>query len=86
MFYVSMTDSFLSGWGGAVGKKAILVICCDTPEKMDIALEFGRKRPEMTNIKTSSVKPFYGSDRYTVEWWICDDERLKMLNRYNAEH
>lgn len=36
MYYVSMTDKFMSGWGMAEGKLNKLVISCNTAEEANM--------------------------------------------------
>jgi hypothetical protein len=47
MYYVTMTDKFMSGWGEAQGKNNKLVISCDTYEEAQIVEENARRRKEM---------------------------------------
>lgn len=70
-WFVTMTDTFMSGWGMARGKKSKLVI---GPMKWDDALQIekaARRRPEMkyVNIRERKGKPdsWYPYDRVDVK-------------------
>ena len=51
MWYVSMIDKFMSGWGMAKDCRNLLVISCNTWREMAIVAENARAREEMTDIK-----------------------------------
>lgn len=55
--FVTMTDTFMSGWGKAEGKKNIYCVECDTTEQCQIIAENARKRSEMKHIKITDQKP-----------------------------
>jgi len=78
--YVSMTDTFLSGWGGAKDKIAKLVICCRTPEEVDVALTWARLRDEMKYISFQKKKPYYSKSRYQVTYWDYSEETTSLLS------
>ena len=67
MFYVTMTDGFLSGWGRAEGKINKLVIECKTYEEAEIVKDNAEHRSEMKYINIAIKKPYYGS-RYYVNY------------------
>jgi len=46
-FYVTMTDTFLSGWGKADGKKAKYIVCCDTYDDAERIEQTAKNRKEM---------------------------------------
>ena len=39
MYYVKMTDRFLSGWGPARSKKAVFIYECETIQEAEIVAE-----------------------------------------------
>jgi hypothetical protein len=57
MLYVRMRDKFMSGWGGARGKKSIYVVECETDEQATAILHAAEDRSEMVNISILSEKP-----------------------------
>jgi len=56
-FYVRMTDSFMSNWGQALGKKNVLVVECETEEQANKILSAAHKRPEMKYIQLCLNSP-----------------------------
>lgn len=59
MFYVMMTDKFMSGWGLAKNKKNKLIY-----EEAVIAKENADKRPDMIHVNICLTKPHYNSNNY----------------------
>ncbi len=68
MFYVTMTDKFMSGWGRAEGKINKFVVVCDTYEQAEAIERNAHKREEMKYINITSKKPCYNSRRYLTSW------------------
>jgi hypothetical protein len=66
-FYVTMTDSFMSGWGIAKGKKNKLIFECDSLEEARTVEENARNRGDQKYINICSKFPYYNSDRYYVQ-------------------
>ena len=66
-FYVTMTDSFMSGWGKAQGKKNKFIVVCDTYEQAAIIERNAHKRGEMKYINICLNRPRYGQN--VVESW-----------------
>lgn len=66
MYYVTMTDKFMSGWGKARNKINKLVIECDTFEEAQIVEENALARDEMIYVNIRSTKPYYNPSRYFV--------------------
>ena len=61
MYYVRMTDKFMSGWGPATGKINKLVIECET---YDQALQIScaaKRRSEMRRVNIRVSRPRYGA-------------------------
>lgn len=67
MFYVTMTDKFMSGWGRARGKTNKLVISCNTYDEAETVAANARNRSEMKYVNICENKPRY-DDRYFVSW------------------
>lgn len=57
MFYVRMTDKFMSGWGAAVNRKNVLVVECDTYEQAVAIEKAALDRPEMRRVMIVSKPP-----------------------------
>jgi hypothetical protein len=67
VFYVTMTDKFMSGWGMAKGKTNKLIIECQTYEQAVQIESAAKKRNEMRYINIRTTKPYYSSN--IVESW-----------------
>ena len=67
LFYVTMTDKFMSGWGMAEGKKNKLIIECETIEQAEQIERAARYRDEMTYVNIRTTKPRYGAN--VLESW-----------------
>lgn len=61
MYYVTMTDKFMSGWGDARGKINKLVIECDTYGDAAQIARAARQRSEMRRVNIRLTKPYYGA-------------------------
>ena len=68
MVYVTMTDTFMSGWGQAKGRINKLVISCNDTSEAWIVLKNAEARSEMKNVSIRATKPCYNPDRYCVSW------------------
>ena len=68
MYYVTMTDKFMSGWGPARNKVNKLVISCSTYARAEIAERKANARSEMKYVNLCSKKPYYNSSRYHVSF------------------
>lgn len=66
MYYVTMTDKFMSGWGHARDKTNKLVISCDTYDEALTVANNAERRQEMKYVNIRDSKPYYSSDRYFV--------------------
>lgn len=66
--YVTMTDSFLSGWGKAEGMINKLVFECDTWEEAEIVAENARNRSDMKYININLSKPYYRPSKYLTQF------------------
>jgi hypothetical protein len=67
-YYVTMTDTFLSGWGMAEGKTNKLVIECDSRREAEIVANNARARSDMKHVNICANKPSYSSSKYYVSW------------------
>jgi hypothetical protein len=67
-YYVTMTDSFLSGWGMAEGKTNKLVIECDTLAEAQIVKRNAKDRSEMKYVRISYKKPSYNQSMYLTHY------------------
>lgn len=59
MYYVTMTDRSMSGWGAAKGKTNKLVIECWTMAEALIVEQNAQNRSEMKHINIRWTKPNY---------------------------
>ena len=67
MFYVTMTDKFMSGWGHAQNRTNKLIIECDTIDQAEQIERTAHKRPEMKYVNICTRRPRYGA--HVVESW-----------------
>lgn len=49
-FYVNMTDSFLSGWGGAARGRSLYCVRCETLPQAEAVERAAHDRPEMKRV------------------------------------
>lgn len=66
MYYVTMTDNFMSGWGMADGKINKFVVHCDTIEQAEQIEQAANDRSEMDSIKISESMPYYSKDTHLI--------------------
>ena len=66
MYYVTMTDRFMSGWGHACGKINKFVVRCNTMNEAKIIAMNARRRKEMKYIRIVYSMPKYSDQRYLV--------------------
>ena len=82
--FVSMNDSFMSGWGNATGKTNTYSVECDTTAQMEQIAAHARTRPEMKYIRVSQRAPRNSTTRIVTfkhyldlgGCWIEDGGRL----------
>mgnify|MGYP003338133550 FL=1 len=72
MFYVTMTDKFMSGWGMSEGKTNKLIIECQNITQAMQIQRSARNRREMRYVNIRTTKPHYGS--HILESWKTWDE------------
>lgn len=63
LFYVTMHDTFMSGWGLAKGKDNIMVVECDSLEDAELIAENAEKRSEMKNVNIWTEMPNYDKNK-----------------------
>jgi len=68
MYYVTMTDRFMSGWGLARGKANKLVIECDTYDQAAQVERAAKRRPEMRRVSIRASKPYYRNAHVLTSW------------------
>jgi len=67
MWYVTMTDKFMSGWGKAEGKINKLIFECESRKEAEVVAANARKRPDMKFVNITTNKPSYPSSRYYTQ-------------------
>ena len=72
-YYVTATDTFMSGWGCAEGKINKIAIGCNNRSEVAEVKAALRSRKEMKYINDTTNMSRYNSGRYLVSWY-----------RYNA--
>lgn len=72
MFYVTMTDKFMSGWGMAEGKTNKMIVQCDNIAQAEQVERAAQRRPEMRYVNIRTTKPRYGAN--VVESWKTWDD------------
>jgi hypothetical protein len=65
-FYVTMLDTFMSGWGMAKGKDNIMIVECDSLEDAELIAENAAKRSEMKSINIWTEMPEYDDALYVL--------------------
>ena len=70
--YVTMKDTFLSGWGKAKGKANILVFHCDNDEDVEAVLSNAGVRDEMENLVVR-ITPLKGRQNCYVQQKTKED-------------
>lgn len=67
MIYVTMTDTFMSGWGMAKGKINKLIFECETKEQADIVYQNALNRSDTKYVNMTTKKPYYSPSRYYAQ-------------------
>lgn len=87
IYYVTMTDSALSGWGEGKDKIGKLIFVCQGYEAAVIVRDNAQARAEMKYINICTTKPYYNRDRYYPQyktkedkaWWYVKDYVKDMM-------
>ena len=67
--YVTMTDRFMSGWGGAANRTAKYVITCDNYGEAEIVADNAHHRSEMKYINiVVGKKPSFDKKRFQTTY------------------
>ena len=73
MFYVTMTDKFMSGWGPATGKLNKLVFECVDMSEAVIVEQNAQNRSDQKYINIRSTKPYYDPKRCYTQFKTKED-------------
>ena len=73
IYYVTMTDKFMSGWGEAKDKINKLVFVCHGYEEAKIVEDNAHCRTDMKHINICANKPHYNKDRYYTQFKDNED-------------
>lgn len=84
-FFVTMTDSFLSGWGRAEGLTNKYIVCCRTLNEALTVKENAQKRNEMKyiNVRSGSKVPYYSPNKFLVSLAIVPEMGEIWVNNLN---
>lgn len=80
-YYVTATDTFMSGWGCAEGKINKVVIGCDTWDEVIAVKRALRERSEMKYIRDIKQTPVYSPSRYLISWYHFDADAPYRFSR-----
>lgn len=81
-WFVTMTDTFMSGWGEAEGKTNKLVFVCDTYEEAQIVKDNAAQRSDQKHINIRASKPYYNKENYYVEYKAKRDYSTWYIKNY----
>ena len=68
MYWVTMTDKFMSGWGEARDKINKYILPCESYDQAIIVADNAARRSEMKYINIRTTAPYYNKDRYKESW------------------
>lgn len=71
-YYVTATDSFMSGWGCAEGKINKIAIGCNNRTEVAEVKNALRGRSEMKYVNDTTNMSRYHSSRYLISWYHYD--------------
>lgn len=74
LYYVTATDSFLSGWGRALGKINKLVIECESYEEAETVQEKLERRSDMSHVNICITEPRYNNSKYYTSYITKEDQ------------
>ena len=76
MHYVTMIDTYMSGWGQSKQRTNALIITCETRERALQIVQAAEKRDEMKYVTyRGQRKPYYDNRRYFVTNYDAKDIR-----------
>jgi hypothetical protein len=64
MYFVTMTDTFMSNWGMAEGKINKLIFECETYEQAEIVFNNAQNRSDQKYINICTRRPYYNNRKY----------------------
>ena len=74
-FYVTMTDTFLSGWGDAEGKTCKYVYPCADYNEASVVAGNAKARGDQSYINIRTSKPYYNSRTHLTKWASKDTNK-----------
>jgi hypothetical protein len=72
IYFVTMTDKFMSGWGQARGLVNKMIVECETYEQAKTIARNARNRREMRRVNIRTSRPYYGN-HILPSWKTWDD-------------
>jgi hypothetical protein len=81
IYYVTMTDSFMSGWGEANGRINKLVFVCHGYEAK-IVEDNAHERTDMKYINICINKPYYNKRDYLTQYQTKGDYKNWYIKNY----
>lgn len=81
-WFVTMTDTFMSGWGEAKGKINKLVFICDNIEEAEIVKDNAEQRSDQRYINIRTSKPYYNSEKYYAQYKTKQDYASWYVKNY----
>lgn len=73
MYYVSVIDTFMSGWGKAEGKTNVLVFECDTKVEAEIVVDNAFNRGDTGEVMMYEERPEFDEKKYFVQTKTKED-------------
>jgi len=73
MIYVTMTDTFMSGWGEARGLINKLIFECETREQAEVVYQNALNRTDTKYVNMTSKKPYYSPSKYYAQTMTIKD-------------
>jgi len=68
MYYVSMTDTFMSGWGMCGTRKTNkLIFECESMDEAIIVADNAESRTDQKHVNICSNRPYYNKKRYYTQ-------------------
>ena len=72
-YYVTMTDTFMSGWGHAKGLTNKLVFECANYDQALIVANNAESRTDQKYVNICSNKPYYSKSRHYTQYKTISD-------------